>query len=101
MEPGQWRELSEPRSCTRSQRSSSLELFGASLISPSPPIPAEKLTYREGDVVKIDHEAQSGELVVKDNHTPDTTVSNISSKSLPLKSDEDDFEDGFFYSSRR
>lgn len=51
--------------------------------------------------MRIDHEAQSSDLVVRDNHTPDTTVSKISSKSLPLKSDEDEFEDGFFYSSRR
>jgi len=51
--------------------------------------------------VKIDHEDQSGDLVVRDNHTPDTTASKISSQSLPLRSDEDDFEDGFFYSSRR
>lgn len=50
--------------------------------------------------MKIDHEAQSDDLVVKDNHTPDTTVSKLSSKSLPLRAHEDDFEDGFFYSIR-
>jgi len=65
-------------------------------------LPPESLPcYSEGDTVKIDHEDQSSDLVVRDNHTPDTTASKISSKSLPLKSDEDEFEDGFFYSSRR
>jgi ATP-dependent Clp protease ATP-binding subunit ClpB len=46
------------------------------ILTPFPPPLKTDTHCSEGDIVKIDHEAQSDDLVVKDNHTPDTTVSS-------------------------
>lgn len=58
-------------------------------------------TIRDGDVVNVHHVPGDAELTIQDNHPPTTIPGKSSGKGTPLKfSEDDDFEDGFFFSSK-
>ncbi len=57
--------------------------------------------FRDGDVVNVHHQAGLNDLTIQDNHPASTNSSQASKKDTPMKLVEDDeFEDGFFFSSR-
>ncbi|KAG8830316.1 chaperone ATPase hsp78 [Serendipita sp. 399] len=58
-------------------------------------------TIRDGDVVNVHHLPGSEELAIQDNHTAITDSGSATKKTPQLKlTEDDDFDDGFFFSSR-
>lgn len=57
--------------------------------------------FRDGDVVNVHHQAGLNKLTIQDNHPASTNSSQASKKDAPMKLvEDDDFEEGFFFSSR-
>ncbi|KAG8774266.1 chaperone ATPase hsp78, partial [Serendipita sp. 398] len=58
-------------------------------------------TIRDGDVVNIHHQPGSNELTIQDNHPTTADTGGADKKTPPLKlTEDDDFDEGFFFSSR-
>lgn len=59
------------------------------------------LNPRDGDVVNVHHQPSEDHLTIRDNHVASADTTKNPKKPIPLRLvEDDDFEEGFFSSSR-